>query len=99
MEAINDNVATGLRQGRVHFYDGGRTRWHLHVGDQVLYFLSGHGMVEKLGGTLIETVAGDIVHIPGGLQHRHGAQAGKSATHIAITQGETIWDNDPRYPV
>ncbi len=97
MEAILDDSAYGVRQNRVHFHDGGRTNWHLHVGSQVLYFVEGKGMVEELDGTLLETEEGDIVHVQPGARHRHGARDGQSAVHIAVTLGESIWDNDPRY--
>lgn len=97
MEAILEDPAYGVREGRVHFHDGGRTNWHLHVGSQVLYFVAGKGMVEDVDGTVLETEAGDIVHVVAGSRHRHGARDGHDATHIAITLGESIWDNDPRY--
>jgi len=97
MEAILDDPTYGVRQNRVHFHDGGRTNWHLHVGSQVLYFVAGKGMVEELDGPLLETEAGDIVHVTPGTRHRHGARPGESATHVAITLGESIWDHDPRY--
>jgi quercetin dioxygenase-like cupin family protein len=98
MEAIFEDAERGVRQGRVHFHDGGRTHWHLHTGSQVLYFVAGEGMVEDHDGTVLECSAGDIVHVEPGAQHRHGARDGHDATHIAITLGESIWDNDPRYP-
>jgi quercetin dioxygenase-like cupin family protein len=97
IEPIHENRETGLRQGRVHFHDGAHTRWHLHVGDQVLYFVEGRGMAEDTGGTRLDCAPGDIVHVPPGTRHRHGAQPGSDAVHIAITQGESIWENDPRY--
>ncbi|MEA3216634.1 MAG: hypothetical protein QOJ19_2790 [Acidimicrobiia bacterium] len=98
MEPILDLPDRGLRQGRVHFHDGARTHWHLHLGDQVLYFVEGRGMAEDAEGTTLECTAGDIVHVPPGTRHRHGAAEGHSAVHIAITAGESIWDNDARYP-
>jgi quercetin dioxygenase-like cupin family protein len=97
MEAILEDTTYGVRQNRVHFHDGGRTNWHLHVGSQVLYFVEGLGMVQDEDAVL-ETVAGDIVHVQPGTKHRHGAREGQSAVHIAVTLGESIWDNDPRYP-
>lgn len=97
MEPILETPATGLRQGRVHFHDGGHTKWHLHVGDQVLYFLEGKGMAEDADGNRIETEPGDIVHVPPGTRHIHGARPGHSAVHVAITQGESIWETDERY--
>lgn len=97
-EAILDDKERGVRHGRVHFHDGGRTHWHLHEGHQVLYFVEGLGMVEDRGGELIETEAGDVVQVHPGAVHRHGAREGTSTVHIAITGGDTIWDNDERFP-
>ena len=98
MEPILEVPATGLRQNRVHFHDGGHTRWHLHMGDQVLYFVEGHGMAEDADGNHLLCEPGDIVHVPVNTRHRHGAAPGSDAVHIAVTNGETIWDVDPRYP-
>lgn len=98
MEPILEVPELGLRQNRVHFHDGGHTHWHLHLGPQVLYFVEGKGMAEDVDGTMLLCEPGDIVHVPTDTRHRHGAQPGHSAVHIAITAGESIWDNDPRYP-
>ena len=98
MEAVHDGSTLSVRQGRVTFTNGGRTRWHLHQGDQVLYFVSGLGMVEERDGVLIECEAGDIVHVDGGVVHRHGARPGTSTTHVAITAGDTTWDGDADFP-
>jgi len=97
MEGILDDSEHAMRHGRVHFHDGARTKWHLHTGSQVLYFVAGQGMVEDASGTRIDTEAGDIVHVQGGTRHIHGARPGTSATHVAITAGDTIWETDPRY--
>ncbi len=98
MEPVHDGSTLPVRQGRVHFHDGGRTKWHLHDGDQVLYFLSGLGMVEERDGVLIECESGDIVHIDGGVVHRHGAREGTSTVHVAVTAGNTTWEGDPAFP-
>ncbi len=98
VEAILEDATHAVRQNRVHFHDGGRTHWHLHVGSQVLYFVQGQGMVQAHGADAVECEPGDIVHVQPGAKHRHGARPGTSAVHIAITLGESIWDNDPRYP-
>ena len=98
IEAIFGIKDIQLNQGRVHFHDGARTNWHLHTGDQVLYWVDGKGMAQDLGGDVLECNPGDIVHVPGGTRHIHGAFPGHSAVQLAVTHGESIWDNDPRYP-
>lgn len=97
MEPVLANPEKDLRQARVHFHDGATTNWHLHLGDQVLYFVEGRGLAQELGREIIECEPGDIIHVTEGVPHRHGARPGEDAVHIAVTQGETIWDNDPRY--
>ena len=97
-ESIHVNQEKGVRQGRVHFHDGAHTHWHLHLGDQVLYFVEGKGIAQELGQEVIECAPGDVIHVPDGTRHIHGAAPGSNAVHVAITQGETIWDHDPRYP-
>ena len=84
--------------GRVHFHDGAHTNWHLHTGDQVLYFVAGKGMAQSHGGDVLPCEPGDIIHVPPGTRHIHGAMPGENATHIAITTGEHVWDNEPNYP-
>ena len=49
-------------------------------------------------GPVFECDPGDIIHVPPGTRHIHGALPGHDATHIAITRGDHIWDNDPAYP-
>jgi quercetin dioxygenase-like cupin family protein len=59
----------------VRFLDGARNVLHAHGADQVLYITEGHGLV----GTSEHdhaVEAGDIVHIPQGEAHWHGAQPG-----------------------
>lgn len=87
----------GVRQLRVHFHDGARTKWHYHEGDQVLYFVEGRGMAEDDQGNRFECEPGDVVAVTGGIRHIHGAAPGHSAVHIAVTEGETVWEDDPRY--
>ena len=72
IEAIHGNAEIGLNQGRVHFHNGARTKWHVHLGDQVLYFVDGKGMAEDHGGTRIDCDPGDIVLIRPGNYNEPG---------------------------
>jgi 4-carboxymuconolactone decarboxylase len=98
IESVFIDKESKTAHGRVHFHDGARTNWHLHTGDQVLYFVSGVGMAQNHDGPVFECVPGDIVHVPPGTRHIHGAMPGQDATHIAITQGDHVWENEPNYP-
>jgi quercetin dioxygenase-like cupin family protein len=97
-ETVLESPDIGLLQLRVHFHDGARTRWHLHGGDQALYFVEGRGMVQEEDGPVIDCESGDMVLVPPGKIHRHGAAEGASAVHLAITAGGTVWEGDPDYP-
>ncbi|MGH2633097.1 MAG: cupin domain-containing protein, partial [Tepidiformaceae bacterium] len=56
---------------------------HTHTSDQLLYITDGHGTVGDPGGDK-DVEAGDIVRIPAGEVHWHGAQPGHDMSHLAI---------------
>jgi quercetin dioxygenase-like cupin family protein len=70
--------------GRVTFEPGARTVWHTHPLGQVLIITAGTGWVQQWGGPKQEIREGDVVRIPPGIKHWHGATATTSMTHIAI---------------
>ena len=59
--------------GTVSFAAGARTAWHTHPLGQTLVVTSGIGRVQRWGGPAQEIKAGDVVHIPAGVRHWHGA--------------------------
>jgi quercetin dioxygenase-like cupin family protein len=79
----------------VHFEDGARTNWHDHPGEQVLFVVDG----EARAGTVDEEFTagpGDIIHMPAGERHWHGAVEGSSMTHLSITiVGPPNWYEAP----
>jgi quercetin dioxygenase-like cupin family protein/quinol monooxygenase YgiN len=79
----------------VHFPPGVRTDWHRHKGQQLLWFIEGEGKVALRDGRSLSCRAGDIVRVNAGSSHWHGASAEHHATHIAITVGETVWEDRP----
>jgi quercetin dioxygenase-like cupin family protein len=80
------------RLAHVTFTDGAQTHWHHHTGPQWLVFLEGSGEVETRSGKRLPCGKGDVVRIDPCLSHRHGAAAGSAAAHLAITVGETEWE-------
>jgi len=72
--------------GRVTFQPGARSAWHTHPLGQVLIVTSGTGWVQEWGGPKQEIREGDVVRIPAGRKHWHGATATTSMTHIAIQE-------------
>lgn len=77
----------------VTFEPGARTAWHTHPLGQTLIVTAGHGWVQTEGGPKEEIRPGDIVWIPPGEKHWHGATATLGMTHIAISEaldGKTV---------
>jgi quercetin dioxygenase-like cupin family protein len=76
----------------VFFAAGARTRPHIHERDQVLHFLEGRGLVAT-ASEKYPTAPGDIVTIPAGVWHWHGAARDTATCHISIRQlGSTNWE-------
>src|SRR5436309_14430717 len=82
-EAVDPSHASG---GSVAFEAGARTAWHSHPGGQILVVTAGTGRVQQWGGPIQEVQAGDVVKIPAGQKHWHGASPHTSMPHLAITE-------------
>ena len=80
---LEADVAKDATVALVRFLDGGRNRLHPHTHDQVLYLTEGHGIVASTSDEH-HVAAGDIVHIPAGTPHWHGAEPGKDMAHLNI---------------
>ena len=72
--------------GSVTFPPGARSAWHRHPLGQVLIITAGTGWVQSWGGPIQEFHAGDVVRIPPGVKHWHGASPASSVMHIAIQE-------------
>jgi 4-carboxymuconolactone decarboxylase len=70
----------------VTFAPGARTAWHSHPGGQILIVTAGSGRVQLWEQPIEEIQAGDVVRIPAGVKHWHGASPGTSMTHLGITE-------------
>lgn len=70
----------------VAFEPGARTAWHTHPLGQTLIVTAGVGRVQHWGGPIQEIRPGDIVWIPPGTNHWHGAAARTGMSHIAIAE-------------
>lgn len=79
----------------VGFQDGARTHWHRHTGGQVLYVIDGRGRAQSRGAAVVELAAGDLVSVPAGEEHWHGAAEGGSMSHLALSLGTTEWGEPP----
>jgi quercetin dioxygenase-like cupin family protein len=70
----------------VTFEPGARTAWHTHPLGQRLMVTAGSGRAQRWGGPIEEIRPGDVVWIPPGEKHWHGASPTMAMTHIAIQE-------------
>ena len=70
----------------VTFEPGARTAWHTHPLGQTLIVTFGCGRVQRWGGPVEEIRPGDVVSIPPGEKHWHGAAPATAMSHIAIQE-------------
>ncbi len=68
----------------VNFPRGVRNKLHAHSCDQILIVTAGYGTVATEGEENVVGV-GDIIHIPAGEKHWHGAGGDSDFSHITIT--------------
>lgn len=91
VESMASPDAFALEVLRVSFFPGGRTGWHTHPVGQVLLVSSGNGIVATRDGARRMTI-GDVIEIPAGVEHWHGAAPGTPMSHIAMQPGgATAW--------
>lgn len=72
--------------GAVTFQPSAHTAWHTHPLGQTLIVTAGVGRVQFWDGAVREMHPGDVVWIPPGVKHWHGAASKTSMTHIAIAE-------------
>jgi quercetin dioxygenase-like cupin family protein len=82
-EALDPSHASG---GYVTFEPRARTAWHSHPRGQILIVTAGIGRVQQWGGPIDEIRAGDVVRIPAGQKHWHGASPQSAMTHLAVSE-------------
>ncbi len=70
----------------VTFEPAARSAWHTHPLGQVLIVTVGTGRVQRWGDPVDEIRHGDVVWIPPGQKHWHGAAPDSSMAHIAISE-------------
>ena len=79
----------------VAFDAGSRNKFHIHSGDQILIITEGTGKVANDNEVLTVT-EGDVVVIPAGENHWHGAPDNTSMAHITVTvKGSQTTQTEP----
>ena len=82
----------GVSLNNVTFTPSARTYWHRHERGQILQVLSGRGLIQLDGEKPQVIRAGDVIWIPPGDRHWHGAAPDSPMTHTAISMGVTGWE-------
>ena len=77
----------GCACGNVTFTPSARTFWHTHEKGQILYITQGCGLIQAEGQSARKLQVGDVVHIPCGEKHWHGAAKDTIMTHMAVALG------------
>ena len=70
------------------FEPGCRNNWHIHhaknSGGQILVCVAGRGYYQEWGKPAQELRPGDVVNIPVGVKHWHGAAPDSWFSHLAV---------------
>lgn len=78
----------GVGVANVTFEPSCRNNWHIHHGDkgggQILLVTDGRGWYQEWGKEPQDLHAGDVIAIPVGVKHWHGAAADSWFAHVAI---------------
>lgn len=78
----------GLFAVNVTFEPGCRNNWHVHHaskgGGQILLCIGGRGWYQEWGQPARALKAGDVVNIPVGVKHWHGAAKDSWFAHLAV---------------
>ena len=85
--------------GNVTFEPRCRNNWHIHQADegggQILLVTAGKGWYQEYGEAPQALNAGDVVNIPAGVKHWHGAAKDSWFQHLAIEvpakNGKNVW--------
>ncbi len=76
------------------FTPGARTFWHKHERGQILTVTLGTSLICSKGEEPEKLQVGDMVHVPVGEVHWHGATNTTIMAHTAISQGSTTYQVD-----
>ena len=85
---LNMLSTEGVIIGNVTFEPGCRNNWHTHQatkgGGQILLCTAGRGWYQEWSKEARELHPGDVVHIPAGVKHWHGAAKDSWFVHLAV---------------
>jgi len=88
-ETSSPETSKDFTSGVISFAAGARTVLHTHSSDQLLYVVSGIGKVGTANEDHVIT-SGDVVLIPAGEWHWHGAgDTGSPMSHLMVTRADS----------
>ncbi len=80
-----------------------RNNWHIHHatkgGGQILICVAGRGWYQEWGKPARQLMPGDVVNIPAGVKHWHGAAADSWFAHLAVEVAGEQTSNEWLEPV
>ena len=92
-----------VRMVNVTFEPKCRNNWHIHHaksgGGQILIAIGGRGYYQEWGKPAQELNPGDVVNIPAGVKHWHGAAPDSWFSHIAVEVDGVETSNEWLEPV
>ena len=92
---VPNDPALNCQIANVVFEKGARNNWHTHPGGQILLVTDGLGYYQEKGKPIQLLRKGDVVNIPPGVEHWHGASHDSGFTHIAVNpntqKGVVVW--------
>ena len=83
---FDSTTSTRASGAVVTFAAGARTAWHSHPRGQILIVTAGLGRVQLWSEPAQVIRSGDVVRIPAGVKHWHGAAPDQAMSHIAVQE-------------
>jgi len=100
---LNILSTEGVFIANVTFEPKCRNNWHIHKADkgggQILLCVGGNGWYQEWGKPAQALHPGDVVNIPAGVKHWHGAAADSWFSHLAVEVPGENKGNDWLEPV
>lgn len=89
---IDENTGKDFNSAIINFKAGAKSKLNTHTGDQILIVTSGKGIIATEQQEFTVST-GDIIFIPAGETHWHGATQESNFSHISIQtkESQTMW--------
>ena len=81
----------GVAISNIFFPPQAHSNWHQHENGQILMITAGSGFVCDQGEEPSQINAGDLVWLPAGGTHWHGASPTSYLVQLSFTLGTTTW--------